>query len=107
MAQKLSDLLSVSTVGVKAPGLTKFPEGGATFSADVTAGGAAVVQLRAGVRPGGPKEVLATFVLPCTQTGKVGDLFDSLPVFSIWDTFDWNVVSVTGTLALSAVGVGV
>lgn len=106
MATKLNDTIAVSTTGIKAPGLTKFPEGGATFSARISGGGTATVQLRAWVESGS-KEILATFVLPCVQAGKVGDLFDSLPVFSVWDGFDWNVVQVTGALSLSAVGVGV
>ena len=57
------------------------------------------------------KEILATFTLPVPSGSKVGDVFDSLPVFSIWDNWDWNVTTLTGTgtptLRLSCVGVGV
>lgn len=108
MAVKLTEPpIVVSTTGIKTPAvLTKYPEGGATFSARVTPGGSATVRLRAWVESGA-KETLATFVLPCTQPGKVGDLYDSLPVFSVWDGYDWSVDAISGTVTLGTVGVGI
>jgi hypothetical protein len=119
MATKLTNVISsVTTTGVKdpstgSPSLTKFPEGGATFSVEVTAGTgvAATVQLRAWNAGMTNKEILATFVLPVSGGSKNTDTFDSMPIFSMWDAFDWNVVSLSGsatpTLRLSCVGVGV
>lgn len=114
MATKLTDTQTVTTTGVKAPAtMTKFPEGGATFSVEQSSGTvtAATVQLRAWNASMTGKEILATFTLPVPSGSKINDMFDSLPVFSIWDNWDWNVVTLTGTstptLRLSAVGVGV
>lgn len=116
MATKLTDTQTLSggslTTGVKNPTtLTKFPEAGATFqvSSDATSGSPAVVELRAWVAGVSTPEVLATFTLPVPDGEKLGDLFDSFPVFSVWDDWDWNVTSVgdATTLTLAAVGVGV
>ena len=112
MASKLTDTQTVAAAGVVNPAtLAKFPEGGATFSAAMEAGGTqtATVQLRAWNTSMTVKEVLWTCVLPVVGGTKNGDLFDSLPVFSIWDDWDWNVsaLGAGATLRLSAVGVGV
>ena len=112
MATKLTDTQTVSATGAVNPAtMTKFPEGGATFSAIMEAGGTqtATVQLRAWNTSMAVKEVLWTAVLPVVGGSKNGDLFDSLPVFSVWDDWDWNVTALGAgaTLRLSAVGVGV
>lgn len=109
MAVKLFDSQTTTTAGVKAPAsLAKWPEGGATGQVLLSAG-AATVQLRAWVAGTAAKEVLATFVLPVADGEKLGDLYDSQPVYSMWDNWDWNVVSISGggTLTLALVGVGV
>lgn len=119
MATKLTDSQTLSggslVTGVVNPAtLTKFPEGGATFqvaAAGATSGSGNTfkVQLRAWVIGVADPEVLAEFELPVPSGDKAGDLFDSLPVFSVWDDWDWNVTQVgTATAAtLAAVGVGV
>lgn len=113
MGTKLTDTQDVTTTGVKSPAtLSKFPEFGGTFTAALQAGGTqtATVQLRAwNNNTSGTPEILATFVLPVVGGAKNGDLFDSFPVFSCWDDWDWNVTALGAgaTLRLSAVGVGV
>lgn len=114
MGTKLTDTQTQTTTGVKDPAtLTKWPEYGATATVNMEAGGTqtATVQLRAwNYTTGTPvKEVLATFVLPVVGGLKNGDLYDSLPVYSTWDDWDWNVVSLGagGTVRLSLTGVGV
>lgn len=113
MATKLTDTQDITTTGVKNPAtMVKFPEFGATFTAALQAGGTqtATVQLRAwNTSTSSQPEILATFVLPVSGGAKNGDLFDSIPVFSTWDDWDWNVTALGAgaTLRLSAVGVGV
>jgi hypothetical protein len=112
MATKLTDTQTTTTTGTKTPAtMTKFPEFGATFTADLSGGTSptATVQIRAWNVSMTTKEILGTIVLPVSGGLKNGDAFDSLPVFSTWDNWDWNVVAITGsgTLRLSAVGVGV
>lgn len=112
MATKLTNVIVTTTTGVKdpntdgTPALAKYPEGGATLSARVSVGGAAVVELLAWVESGA-KEVVATYTLPVPSGDKAGDLYDTEPINSIFDDFEWNVVSITGTLTLSLVGVGI
>jgi hypothetical protein len=109
MATKLTDTKTgITATGVQAPNtLTKWPEFGATVTARLTAG-TCTVQLRAW-NDSSAKEILATFVLPVPAGVKAGDLHDSLPVFSPWDNFDYNVTAISGggTLTMSVVGVGV
>ena len=109
MATKLTDVVTTTTSGAKAPAsLTKFPEFGATASVALSAG-SAVVQLRAW-NITGFKEVLGTFTLPVPAgSPKATDMFDSLPVFSTWDQFDWNVTAISGggTLTMKLVGLGI
>lgn len=107
MGNKLTDTQVVTTTGVKNPAtLLKFPEYGGTFTASIDAG-SAVVQVRGWVTSGA-KEVLATFTLPVPSGTKAGDLFDSIPIFSTWDDWDWNVMSISGAnLTLACAGVGV
>lgn len=113
MGTKLTDTQTATTTGAKNPAtLSKWPEYGATATVAMEAGGTqtATVQLRAWNNGASSfKEVLATFVLPVSGGVKNGDLFDSLPVFSTWDNWDWNVVSIgaSATVRLSLVGVGV
>lgn len=119
MASKLTDTQTLTggtlTTGVKNPAtLTKFPEAGATFQVAATGATAGssntfIVQLRAWVVGVAAPEILAEFELPVPDGIKTGDLFDSIPVFSVWDDWDWNVTQVgTATsVTLSAVGVGV
>lgn len=113
MGTKLTDTQDVTTTGVKNPAtMTKFPDFGATFSVALQAGGTqtATVVLRAwNTSLSAQPEILATFVLPVVGGAKNGDLFDSLPIFSDWDDWDWNVTALGAgaTLRLSAVGVGV
>ena len=110
MATKLKDeITAITTTGVKAPAtLSKFPEFGATIGVEINAG-SCTVQFRAKRASADTNpEVLATFVLPVVGGPKNGDLFDSLPIFSIWDTFDWNVTAISGATArLTVTGVGV
>lgn len=111
MAQPLFDSQVVTTVGVKPPAtLTKWPEGGATASVGVAGGTpVAVVELIVWVDPA-YKEKLASFTLPVpVGEDKAGDLFDSLPVSSIWKDWEWNVVSIgsSASLTLALQGVGV
>lgn len=111
MATRLIDTqTSISTTGVKPPAtLTKWPEGGATAQVGISGTSpTCTVQLRAW-NNSAFKEILATFVLPVVGGAKNGDLFDSLPVFSIWENWDWNVTAIGGTpnLTLTLVGVGV
>lgn len=109
MATKLTDTQTTTTAGTKAPAtLTKWPEGGATAQVSLSTG-TATVQLRAWVNGTTSKEILATFTLPVASGSKTGDLYDSLPVFTIWNNWDWNVVAISGggTLTLGLVGVGV
>jgi hypothetical protein len=118
MATKLTDTQTLSggslTTGVKNPTtLTKFPEGGATFQ--VSAAGSlsaspAIVQLRGWVNGVSTPEILATFTIPVPTGSKINDMYDSQPVFSIWDDWDWNVTQVgasTTSIVLGCVGVGV
>lgn len=112
MAVKLTDTRAETATGVYNPQtLTKFPEFGGTFGVEVSGGTpTATVQLRAWKNAADAnKEILATFVLPVVGGAKDGDLFDSLPVFSTWDDFDWNVTALGAgaTVRMSAVGVGV
>ena len=109
MAVKLTDTQTTGSTGVKNPAtLGKWPEGGATAQVSVNTG-TATVELRAWVNGVSTPEILATFVLPVPSGDKSGDLYDSLPVFSIWDDWDWNVIAVAGgaTITLGLVGVGV
>jgi len=114
MGTKLTDTKTASATGVNDPAtLTKWPEYGGTATVSMDAGGTqtATVQLRAwNTNAGTPqKEILATFVLPVSGGPKNGDLFDSLPIFSCWDDFDWNVTALGAgaTVRMSFVGVGV
>lgn len=119
MATKLTDTQTLTggslTTGVKNPAtLTKFPEAGATFQVDTTGatsgtGNTFKVQLRAWVVGVAAPEIIKEFELPVPEGVKAGDLYDSMPVFSVWDDWDWNVTQIgTATsVTLSAVGVGV
>lgn len=110
MGTKLTDTQTQTATGVYNPAtMVKFPEGGATFSVSVASGTATcTVQLRAWNTSMTDKEILATFVLPYVGAPKAGDLFDSIPVYSIWDDWDWNVTAIGAgaTVRLSAVGLG-
>jgi len=107
---KQTDTQTTTTTGVKpAATLTKAPEYGFTATVRVAGGTAtATVQLRAWVESGA-KEVLASFTLPATATGKVGDLYDTAVVAATYDGFDWNVTALGSgaTLTLTVVGVGI
>ena len=110
MAVKLTESTTHTTTGSKVPTMGKFPEGGATFSVSVSAGTpTCTVQLRAWNTSMTDKEILGTFVLPFVGVPKDGNLFDSLPVFSVWDNWYWNIVAIGAgaTVRLSCVGVGV
>jgi hypothetical protein len=114
MGTKLTDTQTQTTTGAKDPAtLTKWPEYGGTATVAMEAGGTqtCTVQLRAWNTSigSGQKEVLATFVLPVVGGPKNGDLFDSLPIFSTWDDWDWNITALgaSATVRLSFVGVGV
>lgn len=111
MAQSLYDTQTTTSTGVLSPAtLTKWPEGGGTASVGV-AGGAAtgVIELWAWNDPS-MKELIASFTLPVpVGEDKAGDLYDSLPVASVWRDWEWDVVSLgagaTATLTLCGVGV--
>lgn len=118
MATKLTNAITLTggtlTTGAKDPGstgsptLSKWPEGGGTFSVESVGTTTGLsVQLRAWNTGMTGKEVLATFTLPRSSDSA---LYDSLPVFSTWDNFDWNVTALgtsTTTIKLMTVGVGV
>lgn len=111
MAQHLSDNQTQNTTGIKNPAtLTKWPEGGATASVGVSGGVAtAVIELWAWNSPS-YKERLASFTLPVpVGEDKAGDLFDSLPVASIWEDWEWNITAIGAgaTVTLTLCGVGV
>ena len=118
MATKVEDTQTLSggslTTGVKNPAtMTEFPVGGCTFqvsAAGSTGGSPAIVQLRGWVNGVSTPEILATFTIPVPSGAKIGDMYDSLPVYSIWDDWDWNVTQVgasTTSIVLGACGVGV
>jgi hypothetical protein len=105
MATKLTDTLTgISTTGTKNPStLTKWPEFGATAQVALSGVGvSATVRLTAWVI-GGKPETLATFVLNAAKT------YDSVPIFSTWDDWAWEVDAVSDAtgLTLALVGVGV
>lgn len=108
MAIRLTDSQTTTSAGIKNPAtLTKWPEGGANVTVGVTTG-TAVVELWAWISSS-YKEKLASFTLPVPAgQDKAGDLYDSLPVESIWTDWEWNVVSLSGggTLSLVLVGLG-
>ncbi|MCW5657422.1 MAG: hypothetical protein KIT60_06945 [Burkholderiaceae bacterium] len=103
MTVKLLDTQTTTTAGVKAPAtLAKWPEGGATASVGLSAG-TATVELLAWVSAG-YKQKLATFSLDVTG----GEASEALPIASIWDDWEWNVLAIAGggTLTLALVGLG-
>ena len=105
MGTKLTDTLTaVTTTGTKNPAtLTRWPEFGATAQVALSGVGvSATVRLVAWVI-GGKPETLATFNLSATRT------YDSVPIFSTWDDWAWEVDAVNDAtgLTLALVGVGV
>lgn len=108
MATRVSETISITTTGVKTPAtVVQFPLGGATVSLHApaaTEGSPVEVQVRAW-NISAAKEVLATIRLPVPDGMKAGDLFDSVPVFSIWKNWDLNVLSVNGTVTAAIEGV--
>jgi len=123
MATKQTDSLTLTagtlTTGLKNPAsLTKWPELGATVTVrapGATSGSPAIVELRVWT-DASAKEVLATFTLPVPAVDDAGNananagaLFDSLPAFSTWDDFEYNVVAIGAATSIvcSVTGVGV
>lgn len=111
MAQHLSDTQTATSTGIKNPAtLSKWPEGGATASVGVAGGTpTAVIELWVW-NNSAMKERIASFTLPVpVGEDKAGDLYDSLPVSSIWEDWEWNIVELGSgaTATLTLVGLGI